>query len=102
MKKFLWLIIMTMGVVSILKAQTSIEIEPKGVYKEIDVEKHNNVIKILSSKRYKSQATEREVDWFKIGFSPRKANLSIYLATDITVHTKSLKKLGKHKTGPGC
>jgi len=25
--------------------------------------------------RYKSPATGREVDWFKIGFSPRKANL---------------------------
>jgi hypothetical protein len=26
-------------------------------------------------KRYKSPSTGREVDWFKIGFSPRKANL---------------------------
>jgi hypothetical protein len=25
---------------------------------------------------YKSPATGREVEWFKIGFSPRKANLS--------------------------
>jgi hypothetical protein len=25
--------------------------------------------------RYKSPASGREVDWFKIGFSPRKANL---------------------------
>ncbi len=29
--------------------------------------------------RYKSPATDREVDWFKIGFSPRKANLTVYL-----------------------
>ncbi|MGH2568829.1 MAG: DUF1801 domain-containing protein, partial [Bacteroidota bacterium] len=27
--------------------------------------------------RYKSPASGREVDWFKIGFSPRKANLSL-------------------------
>lgn len=27
--------------------------------------------------RYKSPATGREVDWFKIGFSPRKANFII-------------------------
>jgi hypothetical protein len=54
MKKFLWLIIMTMGVVSILKAQTSTEIEPKGVYKEIDVERHNNAIRILNSKNKNS------------------------------------------------
>jgi hypothetical protein len=56
----------------------------------------------FGNKRYKSEATGREVDWFKIGFAPRKANLSIYLATDITVYAKSLKKLGKHKTGVGC
>jgi hypothetical protein len=52
--------------------------------------------------RVKSPATGREVDWFKIGFSPRKANLSLYLSGDIKAHTSSLKKLGKHKTGVGC
>ncbi|MBD0286121.1 MAG: DUF1801 domain-containing protein [Flavisolibacter sp.] len=52
--------------------------------------------------RLKSPATGREVDWFKIGFSPRKANLSLYLSGDIKAHTASLKRLGKHKTGVGC
>ena len=52
--------------------------------------------------RYKSPATGREVDWFKIGFSPRKANLSIYLCGDIKAHAASLQKLGKHKTSVGC
>src|SRR5215203_3448930 len=33
--------------------------------------------------RYKSPATGREVDWFKIGFSPRKANLSLNLGLDV-------------------
>lgn len=51
--------------------------------------------------RYKSPATGREVDWFKIGFSPRKANLSLHLL-DIQRHADALKKLGKHKTGVGC
>ena len=51
--------------------------------------------------RYKSPATGREVDWFKIGFSPRKANLSLHLI-DLQRHTDALKKLGKHKTGTGC
>jgi len=49
--------------------------------------------------RYKSPKTGREVDWFKIGFSPRKANLSLHL---INIQTDSLPKLGKHKTGVGC
>ena len=51
--------------------------------------------------RYKSPASGREVDWFKIGFSPRKANLSLYFM-NLQVHANSLKKLGKHKTGAGC
>jgi hypothetical protein len=51
--------------------------------------------------RYKSPATGREVDWFKIGFSPRKANLSLHLI-DMQRHADALTKLGKHKTGGGC
>lgn len=53
-------------------------------------------------KRYKSPATGREVDWFKIGFSPRKANFSLHLVLDIKKYAAELKKLGKHKTGVGC
>ena len=53
-------------------------------------------------KRYKSPATGREVDWFKMGFSPRKANLSLHLTIDIKKHAGALEKLGKHKTGVGC
>ena len=52
--------------------------------------------------RLKSPATGREVDWMRIGFSPRKASLSLYLAGDIKKHAVALKKLGKHKTGVGC
>ena len=48
----------------------------------------------------KSPTSGREVEWFKIGFSPRKANLSLYV--DVKNHTDALKKLGKHKTGAGC
>ena len=51
--------------------------------------------------RYKSPATGREVDWFKIGFSPRKANLSLHLI-NLQMHADALKKLGKYKTGVGC
>ena len=53
-------------------------------------------------KRYKSPATGREVDWLRIGFSPRKANLSLYLMIDIKQQADALKKLGRHKTGVGC
>ena len=53
-------------------------------------------------KRYKSPATGREVDWLKMGFAPRKANLSVYISVGIKEHAEALAKLGKHKTGVGC
>ena len=56
----------------------------------------------FGDKRCKSPATGREVDWFTIGFSPRKANLSLHLVIDMKKHATLLNKLGKHKTGVGC
>ncbi len=56
----------------------------------------------FGNKTFKSPATGREVDWFKIGFSPRKANLSLHLILDLKKHADALKNLGKHKTGSGC
>ncbi len=56
----------------------------------------------FGKKVYKSPKSGREVEWFKIGFSPRKANLSLHLVFDMTVHAEDLKRLGKHKTGSGC
>ncbi len=52
--------------------------------------------------RYKSPATGREVEWLRIGFSPRKANLALYISINIQEHAAALTKLGKHKTGIGC
>jgi hypothetical protein len=56
----------------------------------------------FGKKIYKSPATGREIEWFKIGFSPRKANFSLHLVLDIKKYASELKKLGKHKTGVGC
>jgi len=55
----------------------------------------------FGNKRYRSPNTGREMDWFRVGFSPRKANLTVYLL-NIPAHADALKKLGKHKTGGGC
>jgi hypothetical protein len=52
-------------------------------------------------KRYKSPSG-REVDWFLVGFAPRKANLSIYLMVSAAAKAAPLKKLGKYKTSGGC
>ena len=53
-------------------------------------------------KRYKSPTSGREVDWLRVGFSPRKTNLSLYVHVGMQEHADALKKLGKHKAGVGC
>ena len=52
--------------------------------------------------RYRSPATGREGDWFKAGFSPRKANLTIMGMTGYLQFPALLKKLGPYKTSGGC
>jgi hypothetical protein len=47
-------------------------------------------------------ASGREGDWFKLGFSPRKANLTLYAGIGGGWHPALLQKLGKHSTGSGC
>ena len=47
-------------------------------------------------------ASGRELDWPVVGFSPRKANQSLYLDTHIAGYEELLKKLGKHKTSKAC
>ncbi|WP_439697425.1 DUF1801 domain-containing protein [Mucilaginibacter sp. AW1-7] len=61
----------------------------------------SNVIVGFGLKRYVSPASGRQVDWFRIGFAPRKANLTIYLI-DMSRHKAALQHLGKFKTGGGC
>ncbi|HEY6160346.1 MAG TPA: DUF1801 domain-containing protein [Bacteroidia bacterium] len=56
----------------------------------------------FGKKVYKSPSSGREVEWFRIGFSPRKNNLSLHLVMDVKKQSALLKKLGKHKTGMGC
>ena len=47
-------------------------------------------------------ASGRELDWFKIGFSPRKNNLSLYVLCESPLVDSLLKQLGPHKRGKGC
>ena len=52
--------------------------------------------------RTMNYSTGRELQWLEVGFSPRKANLSLYLAVSEGIDDELLGKLGKHKTGKGC
>jgi hypothetical protein len=47
-------------------------------------------------------ASGRSGEWMVTGFSPRKANLSLYILSGLDAETAMLKKLGKHTTGKGC
>jgi hypothetical protein len=62
----------------------------------------SNSIVGFGIKRYKSPATGREADWMRIGFAPRKTNLSLYLGTYVDALGAALERLGKHKAGMGC
>ncbi len=48
-------------------------------------------------------ASGREGDWFKVGFSPRKAKISMYISgCDVSTQDEMLGRLGKYKTGKRC
>lgn len=51
---------------------------------------------------YKSERSSQQGDWFLVGFSPRKQNLTLYVMPGIGVIADLLPKLGKHKTSVGC
>lgn len=44
----------------------------------------------------------REGDWMRIGFSPRKENISIYLMSGVEKQADLLAKVGKYKMGKSC
>jgi hypothetical protein len=41
------------------------------------------------------------MDWMQIAFSPRKANITLYLTEDV-LKSNLIKKLGKNSCGKGC
>jgi hypothetical protein len=44
----------------------------------------------------------RENDWFLVGFSPRKQNLTLYIMAGFARYDELMQKLGKYKTGKSC
>ncbi len=47
-------------------------------------------------------ASGREGDWMRIGFSPRKASMSLYIMNGFREYNELLGLLGKHKVGKSC
>jgi hypothetical protein len=50
---------------------------------------------------YKSERSTQEGDWFLVGFSPRKQNLTLYILHGNDKNQELLAALGKHKTSGG-
>ena len=44
----------------------------------------------------------RQLEWFLVGFSPRKQDLTLYMMGGLERYPFLTKKLGKHKAGKGC
>ncbi len=47
-------------------------------------------------------ASGREGDWMRIGFSPRKTALTLYIMSGFSKYDALLERLGKYKTGKSC
>ena len=56
----------------------------------------------FGSYHYKSDRSSQQGDWPLIGFSPRKAAISLYVYTGSTQNEHLLKNLGKFKMGKAC
>ena len=51
--------------------------------------------------RYKYDSG-REGEWMKVGFSPRKQNLTLYIMSGFSRFDDLMSRLGKHSTGKSC
>lgn len=56
----------------------------------------------FGSYHYKSEKSRQEGDWFLVGFSPRKAAISLYVYTGMPEHAPLLEDLGKFKAAKAC
>lgn len=56
----------------------------------------------FGSYHYKSERSRQEGDWPLVGFSPRKAAISLYVYTGSPEHEHLLSDLGTFKKGKAC
>ena len=57
---------------------------------------------IVGFGKYQYQGRSQGGEWFVMGFSPRSANLTLYLLAGPKNNATLLKKLGKHSLGGSC
>lgn len=56
----------------------------------------------FSQYHYKSDKSKQEGDWPLVGFSPRKAAISLYVYSGCSGQDELLKDFGKFKMGKAC
>ena len=56
----------------------------------------------FGSYHYKSERSSQQGDWFLVGFSPRKAAISLYVYSGGAGQQELLNDLGKYKMGKAC
>ncbi len=56
----------------------------------------------FGSYHYQSERSSQKGDWPLTGFSPRKANLTIYIMPGFKEYPDLMSKLGKYKTSVSC
>ncbi len=56
----------------------------------------------FGSYHYKSERSRQEGDWPLVGFSPRKAAISLYVYMGTKEQEQLIKDFGKFKMGKGC
>ncbi|HEY4607262.1 MAG TPA: DUF1801 domain-containing protein [Acidimicrobiia bacterium] len=52
--------------------------------------------------RHYRYASGREGDWFRVGFSPRKQSLTLYVMEYVSDNDPLLDRLGAYTTGKAC
>ena len=58
---------------------------------------------IIGFDRYAyTYASGRSGEWFQVGLSPRKRNLTLYIMPGFADYDGLLSRLGKHRTGKSC
>lgn len=51
---------------------------------------------------YRPRSGGAEHEWFKVGFSPRKQSLTLYIMDGFDDYDQLLSNLGPHSTGKSC
>jgi hypothetical protein len=65
-------------------------------------ERVSNFIIGFGKSTYKRKGSNKELEWFKVGFSPNKNKLTVHLNFNLQYEDNLLNELGKFRSGKSC